>query len=60
MQAHADARVVGGHVMAEDLADADLGRSLGLVLEADHPEGDHAAGVVDGLCRSSNRPYWGV
>jgi hypothetical protein len=30
-----------------DLADADLGRVLGNVLVADHPEGDHAAGIVD-------------
>jgi hypothetical protein len=35
--------------VAEDLADADLGGPVGLVLVADHPERDHAAGVVQGL-----------
>jgi hypothetical protein len=47
VQAHADPGPIGGHVAAEDLADADLGRPLGLVLVADHPQGHHAAGVVD-------------
>ena len=48
VHAHADARDVGADVAAEDLEDADLGRSLGAVLEADHPERDHVRGVVEG------------
>ena len=36
-------------VAAEDLADQDLGRALGLVAVADHPERDHGGGIVDRL-----------
>jgi hypothetical protein len=36
-------------IAPEDLADADLRRSVRLVLVADHPEGDHASRVVEGL-----------
>jgi hypothetical protein len=46
VHAHADQRPPGGHVAAEDLADADLGRPVGLVLEADQPQRDHRRGIV--------------
>jgi hypothetical protein len=47
VHAHPDSGNVGPDVPPEDLADADLGRPLGSVLEADHPEGDHVRRVVD-------------
>src|SRR3954471_20964893 len=48
VDAHADARAVRAEdVAAEDLDDADLARALRLVLEADHPQRDHRARVVD-------------
>src|SRR5829696_64435 len=47
MDAHPDARVARRDVATEDLDDADLGRPVGLVLVADHPERDHRARVVD-------------
>ena len=47
MDAHADPRAAGAEdVAAEDLDDADLARTLRLVLEADHPQRDHRARVV--------------
>jgi hypothetical protein len=35
--------------MPSDLGDADLGRPLGLVLEADHPQRDHAPRVGESI-----------
>jgi hypothetical protein len=38
------AEVPGPDGVPEHLRDADLRRTTGIVLEADHPEGDHRAG----------------
>jgi hypothetical protein len=46
MDADADGRCLRRHVPAKDLADADLRRSLRLVLDADHPQGNEQCGVV--------------
>src|SRR5262245_25131828 len=48
MDSHADGRAVRTHVASEDLCDADLAGSLRLVLEADHPQCDHAARIGAG------------
>ena len=49
MDAHPDPSLERTHITPEDLADADLGRMRRLVLVADHPQGDHAAGIVNSL-----------
>ena len=45
---HSDSHrgLLGSYVAAEGLADADLGRAVGRILVADHPEGDHAKRIV--------------
>jgi hypothetical protein len=47
MDAHADPRGPRVHVAPEDLDDAELSRALRLILEADHPQGDHVRWVVE-------------
>src|SRR5512132_907634 len=50
VNAHPDRNTIGLHVAPEDLEDADLPRSLRLILIADHPERDHVVRVIERPC----------
>jgi hypothetical protein len=56
VDAHSDLGLVRLDVAPEDLADADLGRALGAILVADHPQRHHVAQVVDRLGAQLEQP----